>query len=113
MWDPRAEAMSADELAGLQAERLRALVGRLGPFLRGRLAQSGVEAGTPLTLDDLAALSFTTKADLWEQYPWGLLAVPRRQVARVHGSSGTGGRPTLVSYTRADLALWAEVCARA
>ncbi|HEV3462965.1 MAG TPA: phenylacetate--CoA ligase, partial [Actinomycetota bacterium] len=61
----------------------------------------------------LAGLPFTTKRDLWDTYPWGLLAVPREQVLRVHGSSGTGGRPTLVAYSRADLELWAQVCARA
>jgi phenylacetate-coenzyme A ligase PaaK-like adenylate-forming protein len=116
MWNPGAEAMPAEELAGLQAERLRALVARLGrasEFFGRRLADAGVDADAPLRLDDLGALPFTTKTDLWEHYPWGLLAVPREQVVRVHGSSGTGGRPTLVAYSRADLALWAEVCARA
>src|SRR5215218_8054654 len=100
MWDPRAERMSADERAGLQASRLDDLLARLAehsPFYRERLAD----------------LPFTTKQDLWDHYPWGLLAVPREQVLRVHGSSGTGGRPTLVAYSRGDLAVWAEVCARA
>jgi phenylacetate-coenzyme A ligase PaaK-like adenylate-forming protein len=116
IWDQRAETMSDDERAALQSERLGALVGRLGdasPFYQRRLADAGVDAGTPVTLDELPALPFTTKADLWDHYPWGLLAVPREQVVRVHGSSGTGGRPTLVAYSRGDLAVWAEVCARA
>jgi phenylacetate-CoA ligase len=116
MWDPRAERMSADERADLQARRLDDLLGRLAgrsPLYRERLAAAGVGPGARVGLDGLADLPFTTKQDLWDAYPWGLLAVPREQVLRVHGSSGTGGRPTLVAYSRADLAIWAEVCARA
>jgi phenylacetate-coenzyme A ligase PaaK-like adenylate-forming protein len=116
MWDQHAETMSADERAALQSERLGALLRRLAdasPFYRRRLADAGVDAKTGVTLEDLPALPFTAKADLWDHYPWGLLAVPREQVVRVHGSSGTGGRPTLVAYSRDDLAVWAEVCARA
>jgi phenylacetate-coenzyme A ligase PaaK-like adenylate-forming protein len=116
MWNQRAEAMSPDERAALQSERLSALVARLrerNPMYRERLDDAGVEGGATVGLDDLASLPFTTKRDLWDRYPWGMLTVPREQVVRVHGSSGTGGRPTLVGYSRADLALWAEVCARA
>ena len=116
MWDPRAERMSADERAGLQASRLDDLLARLAehsPFYRERLAAAGVGQGDRPGLDRLADLPFTTKQDLWDNYPWGLLAVPREQVLRVHGSSGTGGRPTLVAYSRADLGIWAQVCARA
>jgi phenylacetate-CoA ligase len=116
MWDQPAEAMSADERAALQSKRLGALVTRLAatsPFYRRRLADAGVEPGATVTLDDLPRLPFTTKPDLWEQYPWGMLTVPREEVVRVHASSGTGGRPTLSAYSRNDLALWAEVCARA
>ena len=116
IWDQRAERMPADELADLQAGRLDGLLGRLAersPFYRERLAAAGVGPGARVGLDGLAGLPFTTKQDLWDTYPWGLLAVPREQVLRVHGSSGTGGRPTLVAYSRADLDLWAQVCARA
>jgi len=116
IWDQRAETMSDDERAALQSKRLGVLLGRLAdtsPFYRRRLADAGVDPGEAVTLDDLPALPFTTKADLWDHYPWGLLAVPREQVVRVHGSSGTRGRPTLVAYSRGDLAVWAEVCARA
>lgn len=116
MWNQRAEAMSPDERATLQTERLGALVARLrdrNPLYRQRLGEAGLSSGEEIGLDDLASLPFTTKRDLWERYPWGMLTVPRDQVVRVHGSSGTGGRPTLVGYSRADLALWAEVCARA
>jgi phenylacetate-coenzyme A ligase PaaK-like adenylate-forming protein len=116
IWDRQAEQMSADERAELQARRLDDLLGRLAersPLYRERLAGAGVGAGARVGLDGLAGLPFTTKQDLWDGYPWGLLTVPREQVRRVHGSSGTGGRPTLVAYSRADLELWAQVCARA
>jgi phenylacetate-CoA ligase len=116
IWDPRAERMSADERADLQARRLDELLGRLAEgsqLYRERLAAAGVGPGARVGLDGLADLPFTTKQDLWDSYPWGLLAVPRERVLRVHGSSGTGGRPTLVAYSRADLELWAQVCARA
>jgi phenylacetate-CoA ligase len=116
IWDPRAERMSADERAELQARRLDDLVGRLAersPLYRERLAGAGFGPGARVGLDGLAGLPFTTKQDLWDGYPWGLLAVPREQVLRVHGSSGTGGRPTLVAYSRADLDIWGQVCARA
>src|SRR6266496_4927610 len=99
MWNQRAEAMPPDERAALQTERLGALVTRLkdrNPLYRERLGEAGVEAGERIGLDDLASLPFTTKRDLWDRYPWGMLTVPRDQVVRVHGSSGTGGRPTLV-----------------
>jgi phenylacetate-coenzyme A ligase PaaK-like adenylate-forming protein len=115
-WDPRAERMSADERAGIQARRLDDLLARLAehsPFYRDRLAGAGTGQGARVGLDGLAGLPFTTKQDLWDHYPWGLLTVPREQVLRVHGSSGTGGRPTLVAYSRADLDIWAQVCARA
>ena len=101
---------------GLQARRLDDLLGRLAersPLYRERLAGAGVGPGARVGLDGLADLPFTTKQDLWDGYPWGLLAVPREQVVRVHGSSGTGGRPTLVAYSRTDLDIWAQVCARA
>src|SRR5512132_2087848 len=115
MWNQQAEAMPIDERAELQAARLNELLRRLrehSPFYRRRLGEAGVDTDAPVTLEDLPEFPFTAKADLWEHYPWGMLAVPREEVVRVHGSSGTSGRPTLVAYSRADLALWAEVCAR-
>jgi phenylacetate-CoA ligase len=111
MWNPAAESMPAPARASLQRERLRATVAWVTervPFYRERLAGSRLEA-----LDDLAALPFTHKSDLREQYPFGLLAVPRDEVARVHASSGTKGKPTVVGYTADDLDLWREVMARA
>ncbi len=116
MFEPEAESMSAEQLAGLQTERLRELVDRLigaGGVQGARLKAAGVTAGADVNLATLSQLPTTTKTDLWDAYPFGLLAVPREEVVAVHGSSGTGGRPTLVSYTRGDLKLWARMCARA
>ena len=115
MFDPRAEAMSLDERAALQRHRLWGLVDRLlaaGGLQGRRLKDAGVAGGADVTLAGLRDLPFTTKQDLWDTYPFGMLAVPQDQVAAVHGSSGTRGRPTLVAYTKADLDLWAAMCAR-
>ncbi|SFO94788.1 phenylacetate-CoA ligase [Actinomadura madurae] len=115
MFDPKAEAMSLDERAALQRHRLWGMVDRLlaADGVQGRrLKGTGVEGGSDVTLAELRNLPFTTKQDLWDNYPFGMLAVPRDQVAAVHGSSGTRGRPTLVAYTKADLDLWAAMCAR-
>jgi phenylacetate-coenzyme A ligase PaaK-like adenylate-forming protein len=116
MFEPDAESMPAEALAGLQTERLRAMVDRLlaaGGMQGARLKEAGIDSGAEVNLAVLSRLPTTTKADLWEAYPFGLLAVPREDVVAVHGSSGTGGRPTLVAYTRDDLRLWARMCARA
>jgi phenylacetate-coenzyme A ligase PaaK-like adenylate-forming protein len=116
MFEPDAETMPAEPLAALQAERLQGLVSRLlaaGGVQGQRLKDAGISAGADVTLADLPRLPVTTKRDLWDSYPFGLLAVDRSQVVAVHGSSGTGGKPTLVSYTRGDLKLWARMCARA
>jgi phenylacetate-coenzyme A ligase PaaK-like adenylate-forming protein len=116
MFEPEAESLSAEQLAGLQTERLRDLVDRLlaaGGLLGSRLKEAGVQAGADVNLATLHRLPTTVKADLWDAYPFGLLAVPREEVVAVHGSSGTGGRPTLVAYTKGDLKLWARMCARA
>jgi phenylacetate-CoA ligase len=77
-----------------------------------RLREVGVTGGADIGLGDLAELPFTTKQDLWDNYPYGLLAVPMRDVVAVHGSSGSRGRPTLVAYSKGDLELWAAMCAR-
>ncbi len=110
-----AETMSRDELASVQESRLRGVVDRLiaaDGLQAGRLREAGVLAGADVALADLPRLPRTTKQDLWDAYPYGMLAVPREEVVAVHGSSGSRGRPTLVSYTRGDLELWAAMCAR-
>jgi phenylacetate-CoA ligase len=113
VWDP-AECLDPAAREQLQDRRLRALVQRVAqvPFYREQLAAREVDVEGFRGLEDLWQLPFTTKEDLRRHYPLGLLAVPREQVARVHGSSGTTGRPTLVAYTRGDLERWAGLCAR-
>ncbi len=115
MFEPQAESMPSDERAVLQATRLSALVDRLleaNGLQADRLRKAGVASGQDVSLGRLADLPAMAKQDLWDAYPFGLLAVPRSEVVAVHGSSGTGGRPTLVSYSRADIALWSRMCAR-
>ncbi|MGC8488884.1 MAG: phenylacetate--CoA ligase family protein [Clostridia bacterium] len=113
MFQPAVEAMLRADLTSLQEERWRRLLERLerSPFYRSRVTVTHGMLEDPLTA--LGDLPFTRKQDLRDNYPWGFLTVDRRQVARVHASSGTGGKPTLVAYTRRDLEVWAEVCARA
>jgi phenylacetate-CoA ligase len=115
VWDP-VETISRDELRALQLERLRATVGRVvvgQPLGAGRLADAGVASPEDVgSLDDLARLPFSHKDDLREHYPYGLFAVPREQVVRLHASSGSHGKPTVVGYTRADLDAWSELMAR-
>src|SRR2546428_634418 len=94
-----------------QLERLGATLGwsvELVAFHRERLGAATIGA-----LSDLARLPFVRKTDLREQYPFGLLAVPRREVARIHASSGTKGKPTVAAYSAGDLDVWREVMARA
>jgi phenylacetate-CoA ligase len=115
IWDA-AEALPRPELERLQVERLRACVARVVetvPFYREKLALASITADSIHTLDDLARLPFTTKQDLRDYYPFGLLAVPLEQVVRIHASSGTTGKLTVVGYSRADLDLWANMIARA
>jgi phenylacetate-CoA ligase len=99
----------------LQLKRLRAGVDRVSravPFYREKLTETAMTAGAIRSLEDLARLPFTTKSDLRDNYPFGLLAVPMREVIRVHASSGTTGKPTVVAYTRNDIDLWSELMAR-
>jgi phenylacetate-CoA ligase len=113
IWDP-AETLPRDALRTLQGERLAASVERAAtvPFYAGALREAGVAPGSIRSVDDHARLPFTTKDDLRANYPLGMLAVPRAEIARVHGSSGTTGRPTFVAYTRRDLDTWSGLVAR-
>jgi phenylacetate-CoA ligase len=116
IWNPEAETARRPDLETLQLERLRATVGlllRSVPPQASRLREAGISSENDISsLADLARLPFNYKRDLREQYPWGLFAVPREQLVRIHASSGTRGKPTVVGYTRADLAVWSEVMAR-
>lgn len=109
------ETASLDELRGLQLERLRWSLRHAYenvPHYRAAFEAAQVHPDDLTALEDLARFPFTTKAHLRENYPFGMFAVPREQVARVHASSGTTGKPTVVGYTRDDLAAWAGVVAR-
>ncbi|WP_328890835.1 phenylacetate--CoA ligase PaaK [Streptomyces sp. NBC_00316] len=110
-----AERLSRKELEALQLERLRATLhhayDHVG-FYRAAFDAAGLHPDDCRTLADLARFPFTTKADLRDNYPFGMFAVPEDQVRRIHASSGTTGRPTVVGYTQADLDTWADVVAR-
>ncbi|SDS67893.1 phenylacetate-CoA ligase [Nocardioides scoriae] len=109
------ETASLDELRSLQTERLCWTVRHAYEHVahyRSALDEVGVHPDDVTSLDDLARLPFTTKADLRAHYPFGMFAVPREQVVRLHASSGTTGKPTVVGYTRDDLDTWAHVMAR-
>jgi phenylacetate-CoA ligase len=109
------ETASRDELAALQLERLRWTVRHSYDNVssyRSAFDAAGVGPDDCRTLDDLRAFPFTTKDDLREGYPFGMFAVPREQVTRIHASSGTTGLPTVVGYTARDIDMWANVCAR-
>ncbi len=115
MFDRRAETLSRDALATLQLERLRATLARAYdsvPHYRHRLDAAGIAPSDIRHLADVARLPFTTKDDLRLTYPFGLFAVPRERLARLHASSGTTGKPTVVGYTAGDIALWSELMAR-
>ncbi|RMG71377.1 MAG: phenylacetate--CoA ligase [Bacteroidetes bacterium] len=115
MYQAEIEAMPLPQLRQLQDARLRQLVDYLYarvPFYRDQWDAAGVRPADIRGVADLARLPFTHKSDLRDQYPFGLLAVPMEEVNRIHASSGTTGKPTVVGYTRADIDLFAEVCAR-
>jgi phenylacetate-CoA ligase len=115
IWNVRAETMPRSDLIPLQLSLLQDLVRRVAkqvPFYRLAFDRAGVRPDQIRRLDDIRRLPFTRKSDLRDHYPFGLFAVPVDQVARIHASSGTTGKPTVVGYTRSDLDVWAEVCAR-
>jgi phenylacetate-CoA ligase len=109
------EIASRDEIAALQLERLKATLRRVNetvPHYARAFAARGVHPDDLETLADLAKFPFTTKEDLRRNYPFGLFAVPGEQILRLHASSGTTGKPTVVGYTRRDIEVWADVVAR-
>ncbi|MFN3687648.1 phenylacetate--CoA ligase PaaK [Salinarimonas sp.] len=109
------EIASRDEIEALQLERLRWSLNHAyenSPFYRARFDEAGVHPGDVKALSDLARFPFTTKQDLRDTYPFGMFAVPREKVARIHASSGTTGKPTVVGYTKRDIDIWADLMAR-
>ena len=115
MYDRQTEAMPRDQLLQLQSQRLREMVKRVYdnvPFYRRRFDEMGIKPEDIRGIEDLGKLPFTYKQDLRDNYPYGLFAVPMDEVVRIHASSGTTGKQTVVGYTRNDLKLWGQVMAR-
>ncbi len=109
------ETASRDEISALQLDRLKWSLRHAYdnvPFYKTSFDAAGVHPDDLTTLEDLAKFPFTVKTDLRDNYPFGMFAVPRDKVARIHASSGTTGQPTVVGYTKADLDVWGKVVAR-
>lgn len=116
IWNETKECMSRDEMRILQSARLVKTVERVYhnvPFYRKKMQELGLEPGDIKGIEDLQKLPFTTKNDLRDTYPFGLFAAPQSEIVRVHASSGTTGKATVVGYTRKDLDIWSECVARA
>ncbi len=115
IWNEAKECMSRDELSSLQSKRLVKLVDYVYhnvEFYRKKMQALGMLPGDIKSIEDIVKLPFTTKDDLRDNYPFGLFAVPRSEIVRVHASSGTTGKATVVGYTRRDIDIWAECVAR-
>src|SRR5512136_2378018 len=115
IWDRTYECMPREELEQLQLERLQATLNRVYKTVtcyRRKFEEAGIVPEDIRSLDDLAKLPFTTKEDLRNNYPYGMFAVPLREVVRIHSSSGTTGKPTVVGYTKNDIRMWSNLVAR-
>ena len=115
IWNKEYESMQLDEMRNLQRLRLQEVLRSVYekvPFYRHSMTMAGVRPDAVKTLEDIQQLPFTTKQDMRDNYPYGLLASPMKEIVRVHASSGTTGKPTVVAYTRNDLDVWGEVLAR-
>ena len=115
IWNPEIECADRQQMRELQSKRLAEMLKRMYdnvPFYRNKLKEKGIEPGDITSVDQLKDLPFTTKADLRDNYPFSLFTVPQTDVVRIHASSGTTGKPTVVGYTQKDIELWAEVVAR-
>ena len=115
IWDRQYECMPREQLRELQLQRLQQTLRRVYaqvPCYQNKFRDLGVEPGDIRSLEDLRHLPFTTKEDLRLNYPYGMFAVPMREVVRIHSSSGTTGKPTVVGYTRNDIRVWSNLVAR-
>ncbi len=115
IWNPQRECADKQQMQELQNSALQAMIRRIYnhvPFYRNRLMELDIEPGDIKSVGQLKLLPFTTKTDLRDNYPFGLFALPQSEVVRIHASSGTTGKPTVVGYSKADIELWAEVVAR-
>ena len=116
IWNEKMECASRDEMAAVQSERLVQTVTRIYhnvPGYRAKMQEKGLVPADIRSVDDLSKLPFTHKTDLRDNYPFDMFTVPMSEIVRVHASSGTTGKPTVVGYTRNDLQMWAEVVTRA
>lgn len=116
IWNEKIECASRDYMAEVQSERLKATVKRIYhnvPYYRQKMQEKGLVPNDIQSINDLPKLPFTTKQDLRDSYPYGSFTVPMSEVVRIHASSGTTGRPTVVGYTRNDIAMWSECVTRA
>lgn len=114
-WDEHMECMDRSTLQEIQLKRLVETVKRVYtsvPYYRKKMQERGIIPEDIKSLDDLKKLPFTTKQDLRDNYPYGLFAVPLSEIVRIHASSGTTGKPTVVGYTKHDIGIWSEVMAR-
>jgi phenylacetate-CoA ligase len=116
IWNKEAECMRVGEREKLQLGRMKAILKRVYknvPYYKKRFDDMKIKPGDMKSLKDINRFPFTTKTDLREGYPFGLFAVPRKEIIEVHTSSGTTGKPTVSGYTRGDIEIWGEVVARA
>lgn len=115
IWNEKVECMDPVQLKNIQSESLRKLVAYVYencPVYKEKFDAAGVSSGSIKTIDDIEKLPFTTKEDMRDHYPFGMFSVPGKSVAEIHVSSGTTGNPTVVGYTKDDIALWSDVVAR-
>ncbi|WP_227764258.1 phenylacetate--CoA ligase family protein [Zhaonella formicivorans] len=115
IWDKEMETIKREELQKIQLERLQQTVARVYakvPFYRQAFDKAGVRPEDIKALEDVRRLPFTTKDNLRDNYPFGMFAVPKQELVRIHASSGTTGKPTVVGYTRNDLEVWSDLVAR-
>jgi len=115
IWNPHFECMDRNGISRVQSERLRETVERVYfnvPYYRNKMQEAGLGPESIQSIDDIVKLPFTTKQDLRDNYPFGLFAVPMSEIVRLHASSGTTGKSTVVGYTRNDISTWSEVMAR-
>ncbi|MDY0291609.1 MAG: phenylacetate--CoA ligase [Desulfuromonadaceae bacterium] len=115
LWNDEFETLPREAIEALQLKRLQQTLARVCatvPFYKQHFANAEITPGMVRTLDDLRRLPFTLKQDMRDNYPYGLFAVPLDQIVRIHASSGTTGKPTVVGYTKRDIDTWAELMAR-
>ncbi len=113
-WDKKIETLKPDDLKSLQLKRLKKTMSLVQnvEFYQKRLAGAGIKSSSVKSLDDIHKIPFTRKQDLRDGYPFGFFAVPKNKIVRVHTTSGTTGKPTVVGYTRKDLETWSDLIAR-